>query len=389
MSSPPRLRRRPFRRAPRPASAEAEHGVTLVGESPSVSTTLEAVIHPDAPATEAQSVTIWYFTGEDAPQNITLDQLAELLVDPQGFFWIDLAAYTAEQLRALAAIVPLNAYTLRHMLAEWRRPLLTVFPDACFLSATLTYPAPGHYRLQPGELDIVLMPHVIISAHKLSLPFRDRVLARAQLNLELRQQGPVFLLYVLLDELLTQYEDLNRHIQHASEQQEERALHDTSERFLEDLLRFKRYTFALVELLDHHREVFQAFFRPDFIWIKGDDISEYFRDLQSRLTYLLAALGSVKEAVNSAFTIYASQVSHRTNQIIKVLTMVETILLPATVIIALFGTNITGLQPHYAGIWFGAMLLAIILITGAILFFFYQQRWLSLHRPVQPTPEMD
>jgi len=386
MSSPSR---RPFRRAPRPASAEAAHGVTLVGDSPAVSSTLEAVIHPEAVATEAESVTIWHFTGADAPRMLSLERLAEVIHDPQGFFWIDLTAYTPDQLRALAAIIPLNAYIMRHMLAEWRRPLLTVFPDACFLSATIAYPAPGHYRLQPGEIDICLLPRVIISAHKLPLPFRDRVLARAQLNPELRQQGPVFLLYVLLDELLTQYEDLNRHIQHASEQQEERALHDTSERFLEDLLRFKRYTFALVELLDHHREVFQAFFRPDFTWVKSDDIGAYFRDLQSRLTYLLAALGSVKEAVNSAFTIYASQVSHRTNQIIKVLTMVETILLPATVIIALFGTNITGLQPRYAGIWFGAMLSAIVLITCAILFFFYQQRWLSLHRPMQPTPEMD
>ncbi len=46
------------------------------------------------------------------------------------------------------------------------------------------------------------------------------------------------------------------------------------------------------------------------------------------------------EAVNGSFEIYVSQTTHRTNVVIRVLTMVSTVLFTSSVLISLFGLTV-------------------------------------------------
>jgi magnesium transporter len=116
--------------------------------------------------------------------------------------------------------------------------------------------------------------------------------------------------------------------------------------------------------------------RPDFPLVGGDAIEPYFRDLNERLARLLDGLAAAKDSVNGAFDIYVSQVSHRTNGVMRVLTIVSTVLLPATVILGLFGTNFE--WPHLnTALAFIVMVVTIALITIAILLVFHRWGWLG------------
>ena len=64
-----------------------------------------------------------------------------------------------------------------------------------------------------------------------------------------------------------------------------------------------------------------------------------YRDLDARLSRLIDLLRAAKELVNGIFDIYVSHVSHHTNNVMKILTMVSTILLPSTLIFAFFSTD--------------------------------------------------
>ena len=108
-----------------------------------------------------------------------------------------------------------------------------------------------------------------------------------------------------------------------------------SDALLEDLLHLKRFVFAVYRLASQHRATLEAFLRPDFPLVGGDVIEPYFRDLDERLGRLLDALEAAKESVNGSFDLYVSQVAHRTNDIMKVLTIVSVTLLPASVILGL------------------------------------------------------
>jgi magnesium transporter len=134
-----------------------------------------------------------------------------------------------------------------------------------------------------------------------------------------------------------------------------------NESFLTDVLRLKRHVFLLGRLADQHRLVFSAFTRPDFEFISGPDIEPYFRDLQQRLGQIVERLFAARDSVNTAFEIYVSQMSHRTNQVMKLLAVVSTVLLPATLIVGFFGTSFPQLAFLHS---LGAFLFMVALLVA-------------------------
>jgi len=214
----------------------------------------------------------------------------------------------------------------------------------------------------------------MVSAHKQPLPFADHLLTRARSSPALVTLDAAFMLYVVLDETLAYYEALNEHMQVEIERMEERALRDTSDHYLEDLMRFKRYAFALAQLAEQHRGVVAAYLRPDFAWVSGEEVEDYFEDLEGRLARLLDALADNREAVNGSFEIYVSQTTHRTNAMIRVLTMVSTVLFTSSVLISLFGSTVQGLATNKPT-GFVLMLTCVVAISTATLWAFRRRGW--------------
>ena len=352
-------------------------------DSATLPASLDDVIQAEATPTQqagASHLRALAFTPGTAPIFVGWDAVVALLTRDDAFVWVDLSEYSAPDLQTVAATLGLHRAVTHAITSPWQRPTLINYERYFFVSATVPRLNTQTFHILAGELDLCVSKQFILSAHKLPLPFMERIVTRAQQGPELVQRDSAYLLYIILDELLAYDEELNRHIQNESELLEEQALSDASDTFLEDLLHFKRYIFGLTELVDQHREIFIAFFRPDFTAVAGEEVEGHFRDLHVRLTHLLSMLNTAKESVNSAFNIYVSHMSHRTNQIIKVLTMVSTLLLPATLIVALFGATVQNELPGLHPIWFWLMLLSIIALCGIILFVFARQGWITPRR---------
>src|SRR5581483_7950023 len=170
------------------------------------------------------------------------------------------------------------AAAVRVALAGWRRPRLDVFGDRFYVAAAIARGDPASLTVQASELDLFVDRNDLVSVHKRPLPFVDRALARAAQAPELLKADSAFLLAILLDELLAHYEALTERLEDVIDATEERALTDTSDLLLADLLRLKRYVFAVYRLADQHRAVFAAFLRPDVPLVGGEAIAPSFRD---------------------------------------------------------------------------------------------------------------
>ncbi|MBV9579448.1 MAG: hypothetical protein JO057_12745 [Chloroflexi bacterium] len=341
----------------------------------------EAVEVETATVSADQRVTIsaWLFGLEQEPHQVSTADLPTLLDHGAGLVWIDVSAYADHDLRQLANQVGLHPRAVRAALSSWQRPRVSVYGDHLFVSATVARPSLDTLRIVAGELDLFIGPNVVLSAHRQPLPFADQLAARVRHWPELFAANAAFLLYVILDELLAYYEDLDRRQQVEVERIEERALHETSDAFLQDVVRFKRHAFALAQLTDLHREVVAAFLRPDFAWVSGEEVEESFRDLQARLARLIDSLQDAREAANGALDIHVSHMAHRTNQVIKVLTMASIVLFIASVLIALVGVTLQGALISYGPVGlldFLGLLLVVGLVSAATLFSFRRRGWL-------------
>jgi magnesium transporter len=287
--------------------------------------------------------TAWLFRPHGAPRPLELAELPRVVSADQNFAWVDLSEYGDEDLRGLRGLLRLDGAAVDAALSPWQRPTLDVFADQYFVSTTVAHTDPGGSRVRASELDLFVGRNFLVSAHKLPLPFGDRLLARARRSPELVPLDSAFMLYLVLDELLAYYEGLGEGVEDEVERMEERALTDPSEAVLPAILRLKRYAFAVSRLVDQHRAVFAAFRRADFPFVAGETVDPYYRDLQRRLERLVDTVLPAKEAANGAFAIYVSHMAHRTNRVMKLLTIVSTVLLPAGLILGFFGTHFDGL----------------------------------------------
>ena len=103
----------------------------------------------------------------------------------------------------------------------------------------------------------------------------------------------------------------------------------------------------------------------------------YYRDLQERLRKLGDDLLAAKDDTNGTFDIYVSHMSHRTNNIIRVLTIVSTVLLPASVILGVFGTsNLQHVSFLTSTGGFVLMVVSVLAVSLGTLYLFRRQGWL-------------
>jgi magnesium transporter len=329
----------------------------------------ETASSPDAP-----TIVAWLFQEDAEPRQVALDELPRLAGDDACFVWVDLSGYDPSDLAQVAQQLDLPEAAVRVALAGWQRPRLGVFRDRYFVAVTVPHGELAAQRVLASELDLFVGRNYLVSAHKRPLPFAERVLARAVQNPALLKLDSAFLLSILIDELLAHFEVLTEELEDAVEAMEERALTDSSDALLEDLLHLKRFAFAVYRLASQHRATLEALLRPDFPLVGGDVIEPYFRDLDVRLGRLLDALEAAKESVNGSFDLYVSQVAHRTNDIMKILTIVSVTLLPASVILGFFGTNFESPRIGTTS-GFIVMMALIVLTTAGSLVLFARRGW--------------
>ena len=334
----------------------------------------------EGPAAEGDAdgggqLTVRLFPRGSGARAVSLEELPALVRSEENFVWVDLAAFRGVDLRRVAGALGLPEPLVQMALAPWQRPRLDIYGSVFSVLQTLPRIDRGAYRVFAGQVMLFVERNYLVSAHKQSSVLAERIMERVRPNAELMRADASFLLYVYLDELLAYYEGLSEHVVDEIERMEERALFDTSDGYLEDVLRLKRYVYALARLADQHRAVFAAFLQPDFPFTLPEKMAPYFHDLEARLLNLLRGLEAAKEGVNSAFTIYVSHVSHRTNSVIRTLTIISGLALPATVILSFVGTQ-TQIAGLYGPAGVGVVTACIVLITVVSLAIFHRKGWL-------------
>lgn len=308
----------------------------------------------------------WLFNGTDPGRDFELIELPKLANDDKSMAWVDMSGYADSDLNKLARLLNLHPISVEAALAPWQRPQINTFDDYFYLSVTLVTPKKDQLAIDIGELDLFVGKNFLLTVHKNEVPFLAEIADRVHQSPDLVRLHTAYLLYIVLDEMLDFYQKLFEDLEESVEQMEETALRVDSESFLADLLRLKRHVFLLGRLAEQHRLVFAAFTRPDFEFISAPEIEPYFRDLQHRLGQIVERLFTARESVNSAFEIYVSQMSHRTNQVMKLLAVVSTVLFPATVIVGFFGTSFPQLAFLHTQTAFVVMVALLILVPLAV-----------------------
>jgi magnesium transporter len=109
--------------------------------------------------------------------------------------------------------------------------------------------------------------------------------------------------------------------------------------------------------------------------VSGSDAAADFALLSERLEQAVQAAEGARDTIVGGVDLYMSQTAQRTNDVMKVLTVVSVLLLPASLLAGVFGMNM--LPKVFLHSWFFIVVLAIMVaVSGSLLALLYRRGWL-------------
>ncbi|MBD3641351.1 MAG: magnesium/cobalt transporter CorA [Marinobacter sp.] len=286
-----------------------------------------------------------------------------------------------ETLRNLGDLFDLHDLALEDVLNTGQRPKFELYDDQLFLIAAMP--------LFDGEtLDIVQISLFVGHNYLICLcpldedpfePVRKRLRQPGSRRFASRQID--YLLYALVDLIIDSAFPVLEQFGYQLEDMESKLLENPRQQILARIHGLKRELLVLRRVLWPQREVLTSLMRTDDPLLSADT-QVYFRDCHDHSVQIIELLESFREMATSMLDIYLSSISQRTNETMRVLTIIATIFIPLTFVVGVYGMNFHNPDSPWAmpelGWYFGYPLVwgLMIVITAGLLWFFKRRGWM-------------
>jgi magnesium transporter len=255
---------------------------------------------------------------------------------------------------------------------DWTRYLYLVLHAVVFKSDIA--------RLETRELDVFLGCGLLVTYHFQPIPALEQVWKQAQRDDRYWARGADYLLYQVYDRIATDYMPCLDQIEEAIDQIQDAVFDAPATGQVTRILQIKRAILRLRRILSPQREVVSKLARDAYEVVDPDN-RVYFRDVYDHFVRLADLNESVRDLVTSALDSYLSVVANRTNEVMKVLTVVTTLFMPLTFVTGFFGMNFFGAvlevpEARLGWIVLGLSLLGMLATPLGMLAYMRRRRWL-------------
>jgi len=231
----------------------------------------------------------------------------------------------------------------------------------------------------PAESVSIFVPIDIFAGKDFLITIADPACPSTQEALErARRDGddehPGKLLYLILDTIVDLYFPAIDHFDDRIDDLEDTVLANPSPEILQRVFALKRELIDLRRVLVNTRDA-SLHLQRDPNSIIDAEHQPYIRDIYDHISRLLDSVETQRDLLNNTLDIYLSSVANRTNEVMKVLTVLGTIALPAIAISGIYGMNLKGLPFEESA--HGAAYVATLTIvsTALLLYILKRMKW--------------
>ncbi|HET9614631.1 MAG TPA: CorA family divalent cation transporter [Candidatus Limnocylindrales bacterium] len=272
--------------------------------------------------------------GEDRDLDLVAEQEPEL--SSARLLWVDVDDADPDGLAAVARTLELEPSDLRRISAETRRPELLRLPDRVVLRLGAVEPEDDEALRH--ELVIVVGKNHVVTFHDGPLAAIDAFREDLEEEPELGRLDAAPFAIALIDSVLTAYFRQIERIERDIDALDELAVRSRREQtFLASVLRLRRRIARVRQTLVPNREALAPLGRPDFEL--RSDLGAIWPGLIDRLERAIDAIENSRELLVGSMDLYLGRASQRTNDVMKVLTLVSAILLPGALLAGIMGMN--------------------------------------------------
>jgi magnesium transporter len=310
---------------------------------------------------------------------LSLEQLAAALRDPQGLIWVDFEDEPVEACEpVLRGTFGFHPLAIDDALREVHVPKIDDWGSYLYICLhAVTFERAAELSLKAFELDAFLGPNYLVTHHDFPIASVDRIWDRCQLDERQVGAGPDHLFYTLADEVVTAYLRSVEDLDEAIDALQDAVLARPSPETLQEALSLKGSLLHLRRLVGPQREVFNKLARDEYTMIDPRD-RVYFRDVYDHLVRLHDINESMRDQVSGALEIYLSVINNRMNEIMKTLAIITTLFMPISFLTGFFGMNFFGPVSARLEMWTGSpaflIAMAALVLTPVAFYFWFRRR---------------
>jgi magnesium transporter len=301
------------------------------------------------------------------------------MVEAAGLRWYHVEEPTSADRAWLAEHFSFHPLDLEDVASINQRPKLDVYDDYLFLVVHFPRFDKDTGRLHAAELDIFIGPDYVVTLPQEPIVPLPATWERAVDQPEWREQlfagGSGRLLYEILDRgvdagfpMLGQLgRKLRRH-------EDDIFLEGRSREIVREISNTKQEIINFRAIIRPQRAVFRALERAKQGYF-GDELDVYFDDLTDASERIWDVLENFKEIVEALESTNEAVLSHRLNDVLRVLTAASVVLLPLTLIASVWGMNVhVPGEGDLGAFWLivGGMLVVLL----ALVLYFRRRGWL-------------
>jgi magnesium transporter len=192
----------------------------------------------------------------------------------------------------------------------------------------------------------------------------------------LRQSGLDYLVIRIIDTIVDQYYVVLDHIIQQIESLEDLLFQNIdSESIPEQIQHLKRDILYLRRHIAPLRDIIAKLEKPEISFV-SDQAKPYYKDVYDHVVQINESIEIYREMIWGLMDLHMTGVSHKMNNIMKVLTIISTIFIPLTFIVGIYGMNFKYIpELSFKNGYYGVLVVMGLLVMGMVLYF-KKKKWL-------------
>lgn len=321
--------------------------------------------------------------GPDSLVEVDVLSVAEIrrYLDEYPVTWVNVDglgdASTIQQIGDLFGIHPLaleDVFNIRH------RPKMEEYDDKIFVTTRM---AMLREQFEYEQISLFLGRNYVLTFQEYAgdclEPLRERIRHRSGL---FRASGSDYLAYAILDAIVDSYFPVLEEYGERLEALEEEILERPGQQTILMVQATKRGILSLRRSIWPQREFFNSLLRDGSSLIT-EQTRLHLRDAYDHTVRIMDFVDTYREISAGLTELYMSSVSHRMNDVMKVLTVIATIFIPLTFIAGIYGMNFNPEaspwnMPELNWYWaYPTCCVVMALIAAVMLMFFRRRGWIG------------
>ena len=336
------------------------------------------LVHTGTRKVEHSRITFMDFDTEDLREREVQD-VSEVLPfrDSPTVSWINVwGLHEVDMIQRIGDHFGLHPLLLEDVLHVGQRPKLEEYEEHIFIVLTMLEWNEEHRLVEEEQLSIVLGTGYVLTFQERVGDAFDPVRERLRTsNRRIRSRGADYLTYALVDAVVDRYFNILERLGELTEELELSVMSGTGSGTMERLHHLKRELLVIRRAVSPVRDLVAGFLRSDSELIEAETLI-FMRDVQDHASRLVESVDSLRDVASGLMDLHLSALGQRTNEVMKVLTIMASIFIPLTFMAGIYGMNFE-YMPELRVPWaYPALWVAMIAVAGGMVVYFKKKNWL-------------